>query len=1042
MNNNLFEEQYKMLNTAQKEAVDEVYGQIMVVAGPGTGKTQIIGLRTANIIKKTWVNPSNILITTFTEAGVIAIRERLARFIGNEAYKVGVSTIHSLSQDIIKTHPEKFLEYKAMMAIDEVDSLEALKEITDKLIEEKKIVELTNDYDRYFYLRDIKSKIQILKQEWINKAKLEIAIEKQTKQYSEELAEIKPTLKKYETTKNKGEKHIAKLKELVIFFEEYQKYLRSKSLYDFNDMINFVLEKLREDKELRQYYAEKYQFIMLDEYQDTNDAQNQIIDLILSVSIDKSPLGEMSDRTEGVNIMVVGDDDQSIYRFQGANIENMLDFSTKYKNTKFIVLENNYRSNQQILDLSSELIDNNNERLSKKIKSINKKLISSWNLKDSNTEVWLFKANSDIEEKTFIVNKIKNEIKKGTPLEEIAIIVRWNKEVEEWSNLLLQNKIEAESKLKTNILNSKYVNLLLNYLEIISNPYADEEKLINIMRSNISKIENTDIFKINRKLYISNYSKKHKIKMLDFLMKAEEDDLNLKNKELLDEFIEKLWDFQTKIGELSIVEFFSYFIEKTWLLEYIETHGNFDDIQDIYTIFNKIKDYANLDKNFSIEKLLKKIELFKNYNYPITRQIVSETSRWIQVLTAHSSKWLEYNTVFIPWLYNWNWEWKTIRDKLKLPEHIAWEWLQTDSFEQIEEDRRLFFVAVTRARENLYLSYPAWIWTKPLLQSVFIQEIEWSFEEITPPATLSPSMRGIKGDLEIKQIIENDIKNELIEYGDREFNYIHSFLENYKLSASDLNTFLEDPLLFLNRVVFKYPFIDNQFTIFGKVYHRTLELFYLKYKNESSLPEKSYLTTTFKMLLDKEVLTPEEHEKLLEKGIVWLEWYFDNHIIQKEEPLVLEYSFRNRWIVFEWIPLTGTIDKIDKVGTSTPDNSNNEGQLAFFKETVVLIDYKTWKIKSEWVIKWLDRYWNKKPGEWKYFRQLMFYRLLCELDHEFAAKFDVWWVAIDFVEWKDWKYKYIELEISDEEYSEFKEEVKQAWKDINCETFWKELLKK
>ncbi len=1020
MNNSLFKEQYKILNPAQRQAVDEVYGQIMVVAWPWTGKTQIIWLRTANIIQKTGVNPSNILITTFTEAWVIAIRERLTRFIWNEAYKVCVSTIHSLSQEIIKTHPEKFLEYKASTPIDDVDSLEAIKTITDKLVEEKKIEELTNDYDKYFYLRDIKLKITILKQEWVNKAKLEIAIKKQAENYEEILSEIKPTLKKYETTKNKHEKHIAKLKELVIFFEEYQKHLRNNSLYDFNDMINFVLEKLKQDEELRQYYAEKYQFIMLDEYQDTNDAQNQIIDLILSVSEEKP------------NIMVVWDDDQSIYRFQGANIENMLDFSSKYTDTKFIVLENNYRSNQQILDSSSILIDNNNERLSKKITSINKKLISSWNLKDPKTPVKLLKANSDIEEKTFIINKIHKLIKDWNAPEEIAIIVRWNKEVEDWSKLLLQNKIEAESKLKTNILNSSYVKLLLDYLEIISNPYSDEEKIINIMRTKLSWLETTDILKINRKLYNTNYTKKFKVKMLDFLMEENFDDLNLRDPEWLINFRKNLEDYQAKISELSIVEFFSYFIDKIWFINYTENNWTFDDIQDIYTIFNKIKDYSNIDKNFSVEKLLKKIELFKKYNYPIARQIVSENKKWVQILTAHSSKWLEYNTVFIPWLYTWNWDWKTVRDKLKLPEHIAWDWLQTDDFEQIEEDRRLFFVAITRARENLYLSFPAWIWTKPLLQSVFIQEIEWSFEEINT------------WDLnkEIKEVVENEIKNDLIEYSDREFNYIHTFLENYKLSASDLNVFLEDPILFLNRAVFKYPFIDNQFTIFGKVYHRTLELFYLKYKNESTLPEKSYLTSTFKILLDKEVLTPEEYEKLLEKGIVWLEWYFDNHIIQKEEPLVLEYSFRNRWIVFDWIPLTGTIDKIDKVWTSEPDNSNTEWQLAFFKEKVVLIDYKTWKVKSEWVIKWLDRYWNKKPGEWKYFRQLMFYRLLCELDHEFAAKFDVWWVAIDFVEWKDWNYKYIELEISDEEYQEFKEELKQARKDINCETFWKELLKK
>jgi DNA helicase II / ATP-dependent DNA helicase PcrA len=164
-----------------------------------------------------------------------------------------------------------------------VDSLEILKKITDNLLKDKLIENLTNDYDSYFYLRDIKSRISNLKQEGISINQLKISIKRQAEEYIEELSEIKPSLKKYENTKLSQEKHINKLNELVIFFDEYNKYLRENSLYDFNDMINFALERFEQDEELKAYYAEKYQFIMLDEYQDTNNAQNKIIDLILSV---------------------------------------------------------------------------------------------------------------------------------------------------------------------------------------------------------------------------------------------------------------------------------------------------------------------------------------------------------------------------------------------------------------------------------------------------------------------------------------------------------------------------------------------------------------------------------------------------------------------------------------------------------------------------------------------------------------------------------------------------------------------------------------
>ncbi|MFK7780058.1 MAG: ATP-dependent DNA helicase [Candidatus Gracilibacteria bacterium] len=1024
MDNSTFEPEYKRLNKQQKEAVEAIYGPIMVVAGPGTGKTQIIGLRTANIILKAGINPENILITTFTEAGVIAIRKRLVKFLGNEGYKVGVSTIHSFSQDVIKTFPEKFIDFKAGTAIDDVDSLEIFKKITDKLIKNKLVENLTTEYDSYFYLRDIKSRISNLKQEGINTTQLKISINRQEEEYISELSEIKPTLKKYENTKIKQAKHISKLNELVIFFDEYNKYLRDKSLYDFNDMINFVLEKFEQDDDLKAHYAEKYQFIMIDEYQDTNNAQNKIIDLILSVGEDEP------------NIMVVGDDDQSIYRFQGANIENMLDFSTKYKNTNFIVLENNYRSNQQILDTASVLIENNKERLSNKISSINKKLTSSGDLKDSKNVPILFKANSKLEEQTYIINNIVELINKGTSLEEIAIIVRGNIEVEEWTNLLLQNGIEAESKLKTNILNSNYVKYIINYLKLINDPFASENDLLQILRSEITGLHQIDIFKINRNLYIKNYSKKFKIALMDFLgefdIRDDSNEIKLNYPELIINFRDNLLKFGTKASDLSFVEFFGIFIEKTGILEYIETNGTFDDLEDIFTLFNKIKDWNIGDKNFNIEKLINKIELYKTYNYPIARQILKEKKEGVQVLTAHSSKGLEYNTVFIPGLYTGNWESKRIINRLKLPNKIAGEGLQDSNFEQIEEDRRLFFVAITRARNNLFLSYPAGNGTKPLLESQFIQELAGKYDEISI---------GIHND-EIKGVVENTMKNDLIKYTSLELDYIVKFLESYKLSPSDLNVFLDDPIQFLNRAVFKYPFIDNKFTIFGKVYHRTLELFFLKYKNEEVLPEKTYLISTFQILLQKEILTPEEYDKTLEKGIASLEGYYDLYSSNMEIPLVLEYSFRRKNLDFEGVPLTGTIDKIEKAGTTSVNTEKQEGQLAFFKDKVNLIDYKTGRTKSIGQIKGTDRYGNKKEGEGKYFRQLLFYKLLCDVDPEFNSKFEIGDLALDFVEGKDGKYKLVKVEYSNEEYEFFKTELIDARNKISDPIFWKNILNK
>ncbi len=1021
--NEIFKEEYNMLNEAQKQAVESIYGPVMVVAWPGTGKTQIIGLRTANIINLTWTNPENILITTFTEAWVIAIRKRLLKFLGHDAYKVTVSTIHSFAQDVIKTFPEKFMEYKAWTAIDDVEQLEVVKNILDELIEDKKIETLTTDYDKYFYLYDIKSRISNLKQEWISLWWLKLSIEKQREAYSEELAEIKPTLKKYETTKASQEKHILKLEELVIIFEAYNAYLRKESKYDFNDMINFALDKFRDDEELRLYYAEKFHFIMLDEYQDTNNAQNQIINYILSVN------------TEAKNIMVVWDDDQSIYRFQGANIENMLEFSSSYTDTKIVVLENNYRSNQAILDVASQLIDNNEERLSKKIETINKHLISSGKYKNSGLRPTLYKATSDIDEKAFVLEKLKESIENDIALDEIAIIVRNNREVEQWTKLLYQNHIEVESKLKTDILKSHYIDFTLKYLKLINNPFLNETDLIDIMRTKVSGLNQIDVLKLNRYLYRQNYTKKFKLGIFDILSEPEKlEELELSNLDSLLEFRDMILSMWEKYREVSFLEFFNHFLRETGLLDYIEVNWSFDDIEDIFTLFNKIKDWNKNDSEFSIDKLAAKISLYKAYNYPIPRQILKKAKAWVQVLTAHSSKGLEYEVVFIPWLYTWNWEWKKIPDKLKLPIWIAWAWLQAE-VNPMEEDRRLFFVALTRAKNELYMSYPAWIGTKPLLQSVFIEEISGAYDDL--------ELDIDRENFDIETIVTNELRNELEDYDEGEFEYIKEFLETYKISPSDLNIFLEDPKEFLRRTEFKYPFMDNIFTIFGKVYHKTLEEFYLYYKQEWKLPNKEFLTNRFKSLLNYEVVTPEEKEKLLEKWVAWLEGYYDLYSSSSREPLMLEYSFRHRNIVWENIPLTGTIDKIEKISQKKVNPEEAwMWQLAFFKESVALIDYKTWSAKTIGQIKWTDRYGNKKPWEWKYFRQLLFYKLLCENDREFSSTLDIWSLAIDFVEGKDWNYKYIEVDYSPEDYEEFKADLKEAWEKINDIEFWRKVLNK
>ena len=1048
-----FRQNYKLLNPEQLKAVDSLYGPIMVVAGPGTGKTQIISLRTANIILKAGVDPENILITTFTEAGVIALKKRLTQFIGTDAYKVKISTIHSFAQDVITQFPEKFIAQRAGNTIDDIESLEFFTSILDTKITAGEIQHLFHPSDRFTYLQDIKGRISTLKSEWISPEQFDTIITEQRSTYNETLEALKDNKRIRDLEKRiqkdalSYDTHIAKLTELNLLYRAYQQHLHSNNLYDFSDMINFVVEQMRIDEELTSYYAEKYQFIMLDEYQDTNNPQNEIMNLIIWLGEEK-------------NIMVVWDDDQSIYRFQWANIENMLDFYTLYPETQFIVLKDNYRSPQSILDISSNIIENNNERLVNRLDFLDKTLTAQSPHKNlsQNTSYIL---PDDISEKIFVYEQIKSHISDSSPSpagkgagrwdSSIAIIVRSNKEVQQWSDFMQSQWLEVSSKLKTNILTNPYVDFLLNLMHLIENPYYNDSIFLDILRSQMIDIENKDIILLARNLYKSNYSKSgFKLQIWDILIELNTDSLTVPNPY---QDIQKLIDFREALCELqsqtgSISNLFHSLMNQFGFVEYIESHREFSDLEDVFTLFHTIKSWNENNPQLLLPNLLNKCELHKKYNIIIPRQILKKTVSNIEILTAHGSKWLEYDHVYIPWCYAWNWESKNIADKLKLPLGITGKWLQLWNLEEkdakkitkemsYQEDRRLFFVASTRAAHTLTLTRPAGKDNKPFIESPFLVEtglesqmLDQSADETLLKNSLTTQLTGTH-DLSI-------VTNEEIEY-------IAEFLETYKLSATDLNNFLEDPLIFLKNSVFKYPFVDNEYTIFWKVYHRVLELSTMKKQKWETVSLNSMLES-FEYLISQQVLTAEEKQRLSEKGREGLTGYAEIFNNNPHTPLHTEYNFRGRNITFQWIPLTGKIDKIEEIQSSSDENSVNlpEGQHSLFTQNVAIVDYKTGGIKTPGNIKWVDRYGNTKPWyeHGKYYRQLMFYKLLCENDTELSRLYNVSEFALDFVEGKKWEYRYQPIEIEGDDYEAFKVLVEKTWKDMNDLEYWKEVLGK
>ncbi|MDD2516150.1 MAG: ATP-dependent DNA helicase [Candidatus Gracilibacteria bacterium] len=1010
----MFKQEISKLNAEQLEAIEHIYGPCLVIAGPGTGKTQIIALRTANLLSQSSIGPENILITTFTEAGVASIKKRLLAFLGAESYKINVSTIHSFCNEIIQTYPEKFLKYKASNAIDELDQIE----IFEKIIDESKLEFLVSDYDKYYFLPAIKDSISKLKQEGVGIKEFKLLIADQKLEHEVELSEIKPTLKKYETTKESQEKHVKKLEELNFVYEKYLNYLGENNLYDFSDMINFVLDALRKDQELKLNLAEKYQFIMLDEFQDTNNAQNLIIEEILGAGDDK-------------NIFVVGDDDQSIYKFQGANLENMFHFSKKFEDTKIIVLKNNYRSTQEILDIASKSIANNKSRLVNFISSLEKVFISykdelkklKKDQKDTEEKgrVVFFSPKTQEEEKGIILQKIKNLIHSKVPFGEIAVITRTNREVEDWTSFLEKNEIRVESKIDTNILNSPFVEFLVDLINVVKDPFIHGEKTINVSRHPIFELEHLDVLKILRGLYNNNYTKTRKQRYFEALINSDFlESLELKNKEKIVSFCNLISVLGQSQSQNNFYYFFKELLERTGFVDYVDANGDLGDIEDVYTFSEIIKKWMENDREFNIEKFVKKISYYYKYKISIKRNVLKGSKEGVQVLTAHQSKGLEYDSVFVVGLCDGNWGNKRKFSLIKLPKlglsKVIEEELQEDPKEkELEEERRLFFVAITRAKRNLSLSFPMSIEGKIKFQSQFLSELGLKEEKIDEIDPRSFVLNELKSALKLTAKISRE--EEL---------YIKEFLKEYKLSPSDLNKFLEDPKLFLRDSIFKYPFEDNEFTIFGKVYHKTLEIFYSEFKNKGEIPTKKYIENVFLTLLSKQILTPEQEEKLKQKGTEGLDGWYENFGNKANIPLELEYNFYPKNVFFENIPITGKVDKVELIEEGT-----------FGKNLVKLIDYKTGRTKSLNEIKG-----NTAKEEKNYLRQILFYKLLAENCSEFNKKYEISELCLEFVEGKDGKYSSIIVDYSEEELENLKQEIRVSREKINDMEFWREILEK
>ncbi len=941
-----FNQIYQRLNQKQKEAVDTIEGPVMVVAGPGTGKTQILTLRIANILRRAGagIEPENILALTFTNTGVFAMRERLAEFVGVEqAYEVNIFTFHSFAEYQIKHNPEIFSQFLFARPITEIERIQ----IVEKILEEKDFQKLKN-FSGYFefYALSILGAINDLKSEAISPEKFEKSLAGIKQRILAEEGE-NAYLKRKSGNRQKGDlkkavedkikNQIEKQTELLKIYRLYQEILRKRRLYDFSDMILAVVEEAEKNKDYLSLLQEQYQYILVDEHQDTNAAQNKIIELIAEAPVNEGR----------PNIFTVGDEKQAIYAFQGASLENFLKFQKKYRDVKIINLEDNYRSSQYILNSAHSILAGE-----KALKASNQKVA---NLKH---KIGVAQFDNYKEELIWLAEDIQKQIKQGVASKNIAIIYRQNKNLSEIKNILDKFGIAYQIFSKENVLDNKEIKKLILFLQAVEDPYNDEV-LSKLLFVNFLKLDVFDILKILR---LMDY-RRGKIKNKSILKIISSPDL-LEKIEVRRpiEFMglaTRIEKFKEQSKEKEFLEFFEEFLRESGFLKYIFSLKNSAVIlQRIEKIFDEVKKQTLNKKNYTLKDFLNYIEILEKYNISLDL-IPNMAEDGVRLMTAHRSKGLEFEQVYITNFVDGIWPSKQQGDSFKLP--------IKKNAGSIEDEKRLFYVALTRGQHRVTLTFSKFdMEGRERKESRFLSEIDEQYKK---------KMKLKKESLEDKaQKYFQSRKKQTLSVFD--LKYIQEqFLKNH-LSVSALNNYMQSPLKYFFRNLLRLPSMPGKSMIFGNIIHKALEDFFIAAKKEKKVLAEKELLKYFYKSLDSAVFLEKYYNEFKKRGEQILKDYYQNYYqdfsidLETEKKVSSALTLRNGQL----LRLYGIVDKIEKLGPNK----------------IRVIDYKTGKTYSEK---------NKEEKE-NLNRQLVFYKFLLEKYYAGRGKpeIKVEECVLDFVE--------------------------------------------
>ncbi len=868
---NTFMKNQLILDKHQLKAINHNLGPLLIIAGAGTGKTTVITERIKHLVLKKGIEQSKILALTFTEKAALEMEERVDKAMPYGYTQMWISTFHSFCDRILRNEAIHIGLNPSYKLHTEAESVLFIRENIFKF--------------KLNYFRPLGNPNKFLSAliQHFSRLKDEDVTPLDYIKYVKNNRSLKKDKENYE-----------KYLELSNAYKTYEELKTQEGVMDFSDLISNILKLFRKRKNILKNYQDQFGYILIDEFQDTNYAQNELAILLSGVK---------------KNITVVGDDDQSIYRFRGSSVSNIIQFKQRFPKTKIVTLINNYRSTQEILDKSYKLIQNNNpdrlevkEKLDKKLISVRKKRGEKINL------IYRERAEDEAEE---VSKTIENLIKeKNYDYKDIAILVRANDHAENFVQALERKKIPYQFLGPGRLFHQEEIKDLIAYLKVLYN-FEDSVSLYRVLNMKIFNFDGVEI------ATLLNLGKKKNYTLFESLQRLDEVYLKEDTKEKLGNIYKMIKRHLNLINRETAGQILYYFLNDSGLINKIINYKSVSDeeiAKNIARFFDKLKTYEVEHETASVYKIVDWIELSMQMGEsPLTAGSDWGENNAVNILTVHSSKGLEFPVVFLVNLVSQRFPTRERAEKIPIPQFFIKEILPSGDY-HLEEERRLFYVGLTRAKDLLFVTAANYYGEgkRERKLSPFLYELlgEDDLEEKLKPVLYK------KDDLQLSLLSwesKADKKKEEIISNKLTVNY---------LSYSQIQTFDLCPLHYKLKYILKIPTPQSAPQSFGTSVHAVLRDYYQNWKAGNKIQLNQIDELLIKNWVNEGYSSKIHEKKSFEKAKQIIFNYLKDNFNKNNLPLELEYPFTFH---LKDIRIGGRIDRIDRI-----DNNKIE-----------IIDYKT-----------------------------------------------------------------------------------------------------